>query len=317
VRPESSGNPDAPTPPQHDEEDWSPATGTRRSFVISVLVAATTVASGVVAIKTLQGDTPPAAPVTTDTVGLAAGTVRVPAAGGAIPAYFARPASGGPLATVLLVHDSQGLTEQFCDLCRRLAKLGYAAIAPDFFARQGDVAAIRDYKERVARVISKVPDAAVMADLDAAAAYVRTSGNGDGRRLAMTGYGWGGRIAWLYAAHNPTLEAAVSWYAAARPSSPLRPKNPIDVIADLKCPVLALHGMADEIIPQADVVKRQTACVAQHKMCAYQYYRGVPHGFAIEGHRHYNSEAAHDGWARMLAWFKQYGAAPTVPTADI
>jgi carboxymethylenebutenolidase len=287
------------------------AAETRRSFVTSMLIAYGTVVGGVLGIKGIQGfATAVDEPRHTDTAGLVAGDVGVPVADGTIPAYRAMPELGGPHPIVLVVHESSGVNEHVREVCRRLAKLGYVAVAPDLFYRQGNAAAIGDHNERVARIISKVPDAEVMSDLDTAAAYAEGLPQADAARLAITGFGWGGRMVWLYAARNPALKAAVSWYGPDRPPNPLRPKNPVDVIADLKSPVLALHGAADEIIPQSAVLKRQAACRTQHKECAYQFYAGAQHGFNIEGRQHYRADAAKAGWARMLAWFKQYGAAP-------
>jgi carboxymethylenebutenolidase len=217
------------------------------------------------------------------------------------------PAQGGPFPTVLVVHEILGVHEHIKDICRRLAKLGYFAIAPDLFARQGNAAAMKSIPEVIAKIVSKVPDAEVMSDLDATAAYARSTGKADTTRLAVTGFCWGGRIVWLYAAHNPQLKAAVSWYGPDRAASPLTPKNPIDVIPQLKCPVLALDGAADQVIPVATVEKRQAACVAAHKVCAYKIYPGAPHGFNADYRPSYRAGAAKDGWARMLAWFREHG----------
>jgi carboxymethylenebutenolidase len=270
----------------------------RRGFVTTSVATGFALAAGPVSAEVIH----------TDTAGLDAGEVKVPTADGSIPAYRAMPAAGGPFPTVLVVHEIFGLHEHIQDVCRRLAKAGFYAIAPDLYARQGNPVAMTDIKQVIATIVSKVPDAEVMSDLDATAAFAKASGKGDTARLAVTGFCWGGRIVWLYAAHNPDLKAAVSWYGPDRIATPLTPKNPVDVIAELKCPVLALHGGADMAIPQATIEKRQATCEADHKVCAFKIYPGVPHGFNADYRPSYRADAAKDGWARMLAWFKQYGA---------
>jgi carboxymethylenebutenolidase len=273
-----------------------PAAWSRRGFVMTSLVTGFALAAGPVSAEVIH----------TDATGLEAGEVKVPTSDGTIPAYRAMPASGGPFATVLVVQEIFGVHEHIKDLCRRLAKLGCFAIAPELYAREGDPSKYADIPSLIKELVSKVPDAQVMSDLDAAA-YARGTGKADPARLAVTGFCWGGRITWLYAAHNPALKAAVSWYGIDRPASPLTPKNPIDVIAELRCPVLALYGGADTGIPQATIDKRQAACDADRKTCAFKVYPGAPHGFNADYRPSYRADAAKDGWARMLAWFKQYG----------
>jgi carboxymethylenebutenolidase len=271
----------------------------RRGFVVTSLATGFALAVEPVSAQTIH----------TDSKGLVADEVKVPVNGGAIPAYRAMPAQGGPFPTVLVVHEIFGVHEHIQDICRRLAKLGYFAIAPELFARQGNAAGIANIAEIGPKIYSKVPDAEVISDLDATAAFAKSTGKADMSRLAVTGFCWGGRIVWLYAAHNLELKAAVAWYGPDVPVSASRPKNPIDVIAQLKCPVLALHGADDRIIPEATVEKRQAACEAAHKICAFKIYPGAPHGFNADYRPSYRPEAAKDGWARMLVWFRKYGAA--------
>lgn len=278
---------------------WPPMDLNRRGFVMSALATGFALAVQPVSAETIH----------TDGNGLAVGEVSVPVAGGQIPAYRAMPAQGGPFPTILLVHEIFGVHEHIKDLCRRLAKLGYFVIAPELFARQGNAATMANFQEIAAKILSKLPDAEILSDLDATAAFAKSTGKADPSRLAVTGFCWGGRIVWLYAAHNPDLKAAVSWYGVDRPASPLTPKNAVDVIPDLKCPVLALHGGADTNIPESLIEKRQAACEAAHKICAFKIYPGAPHGFNADYRPSYRPEAAKDGWARMLAWFKQYGVA--------
>jgi carboxymethylenebutenolidase len=246
----------------------------------------------------------------TDTTGLEASEVKVPVADGSIPAYRAMPDTGGPFPTVLVVQEIFGVHEHIKDLCRRLAKSGYYALAPELYARQGNPAEISDIQELIAKIVSKVPDSQVMSDLDAAEAYAMGTGKADTTKLAVTGFCWGGGIVWRYAAHNPALKAAVAWYGPIdRPRTELQPKYPIDLAADLKAPVLGLYGAADTGIPVESVERMRAACKAANKTCEIVIYPDTPHGFNADYRPSYRPEAAKDGWAKMRAWFKDHGAA--------
>ena len=244
----------------------------------------------------------------TDATGLEAGEVKIPVTDGTIPAYRAMADKGGPFPTVLVVQEVFGVHEHIQDLCRRLAKAGYYAIAPDLYARQGDPSKISDVQELIKTIVSKVPDAQVMSDLDATEAYAKSTGKADTAKLAVTGFCWGGRIVWLYSAHNPALKAATAWYGVIdRPRTDLQPKYPIDLAADLKAPVLGLYGAADQAIPVETVEKMKEACKAANKTCEIVIYPDTPHGFNADYRPSYRAEAAKDGWAKMLAWFKAHG----------
>jgi carboxymethylenebutenolidase len=271
----------------------------RRGFVM------TSLATGfAVSVQPVSAET-----ITTDTNGLDAAEVKVPVKDGQIPAYRAMPDKGGPFPTVLVIHEIWGVHEHIKDLCRRLGKAGYYAIAPELYARQGNAAAIPDTQQIIREIVAKVPDAQVMSDLDAAAAYAKSSGKADTTKLAVTGFCWGGRIVWLYAARNPGLKAAVAWYGVDTKPGELTPKNPADIAGELKCPVLALYGGADQSIPPELIEKRQAACKAAGKICESKVYPDTPHGFNADYRPSYRPEEAKDGWSRMLAWFKQYGVA--------
>jgi carboxymethylenebutenolidase len=271
---------------------------TRRGFVVTSLGTGFALSVQPISAETIH----------TNATGLEADEVKVPVADGSIPAYRAMPDRGGPFPTVLVVQEIFGVHEHIKDICRRLAKLGYYAIAPALYARQGDPATISDIKELIDKIVSKVPDAEVMSDLDATVAYAKSTGKADTAKLAVTGFCWGGRITWLYAAHNPGLKAAVAWYGPmGRPVTALQPKDPIDLAGELKCPVLGLYGAADQSIPVASVEKMEAACKADRKICEIKIYPEAPHGFNADYRPSYRPEAAKDGWARMLAWFKQYG----------
>lgn len=243
----------------------------------------------------------------TDATGLDAGDVRVPARDGPVAAYYARPQGGGNLPTVVLVHEIWSVHEYFKDLCRRLAKQGYLAIAPDLFARQGDVSNLE--RDEIFKIVSRVPDAQVMSDLDAAADWAASHG-GDPAKLAVTGFCWGGRITWLYAAHSARLKAGVAWYGKVEGTpDELHPKLPIDLAADLKAPVLGLYGGADAGIPNEGVDRMRAALDAAAKPSAIHTYPDAPHAFHADYRPSYREAPAKDGWARMLDWFRRHGVA--------
>ena len=248
--------------------------------------------------------------ITTDSNGLTAGEVKIPVQDGEIPAYRAMPAKGGPFPLILVVQEIFGVHEHIKDICRRLAKEGYMAIAAELYARQGSVAGMTDIQEIISKVVAKVPDAQVMSDLDATAAYAKASGSADTARLGITGFCWGGRITWLYAEHNPAVKAGVAWYGKlVGDPGPLTPTHPIDRVADLVAPVLGLYGAADTGIPVDTIEKMRSACQAAGKICEFVIYPDTPHAFNADYRPSYREGPAKDGWARMLAWFRSHGVA--------
>ncbi|MBX9791419.1 MAG: dienelactone hydrolase family protein [Pirellulales bacterium] len=272
----------------------------RRDFVVTTLAA-----GFALAVQPVSAET-----ITTDSDGLEAGEVSIPVDDGKIPAYRAAPKSGKNLPTVLVVQEIFGVHEHIKDICRRFAKLGYFAVAPELYARQGDVSKIKEIREVISQVVSKVPDAQVLSDLDAAAAWAKSTGRADTTRLGITGFCWGGRIVWMYAAHNPQLKAGVAWYGRLiTETDELRPKNPIDIVSDLKAPVLGLYGEADSGIPVGTVEKMRAALQAAGKPSEIVLYPKAPHGFYADYRPTYTKEAADDGWKRLLAWFKKHGMA--------
>lgn len=266
--------------------------------------AVTLLASGfALAVQPVSAET-----ITTDDAGLVAGEVKIPTPDGEIPAYRAMPVAGGPFPTVLVVQEIFGVHEHIRDICRRLAKLGYLAVAPELFFRQGDVSSITDFKEIISKVVSRVPDAQVISDLDTTAAWAEKSG-GDPARLAITGFCWGGRIVWLYAAHNPNLKAGVAWYGRlTSPKTELQPTHPIDVAANLKAPVLGLYGGADQGIPNDTVEKMQAALKAAGRPSEIVLYPETPHAFFADYRPSYRKEQAEHGWKKLQEWFKKHGA---------
>ncbi len=248
--------------------------------------------------------------ITTDTTGLEAGEIKIKTADGEIPGYRAMPATGGPFPVILVVQEIFGVHEHIKDLCRRLAKLGYFAISAELYARQGDVSQLKAVDEIFKNVVSKVPDAQVMSDLDAAVAFAKAAGKADTARLGITGFCWGGRITWLYSAHNPAVKAGVAWYGRLIGNvTDNTPRHPVDIASSLKAPVLGLYGGADQGIPQDTVDKMRDACKAAGKTCEIVVYPDTPHAFNADYRPSYRPEQAKDAWAKMLAWFKSHGVA--------
>ncbi len=246
--------------------------------------------------------------ITTSAEGLTAGEVKIPVADGEIPAYRAMPAKGSAFPVVLVVQEIFGVHEHIKDVCRRFAKEGYCAIAPEMYARQGDVSKLTDYREIFAQVVSKVPDAQVMSDLDAAVAWAAKTDIGDPARVAVTGFCWGGRITWLYAAHNPKLKAGVAWYGRlVGQATELQPRYPVDVAVELKAPVLGLYGEKDQGIPLEDVEKMRAALAAAKQPSEIVVFPDAPHGFHADYRPSFREAAAKDAWAQCLAWFRKNG----------
>jgi carboxymethylenebutenolidase len=248
----------------------------------------------------------------TDPAGLVAGAVTIPAGEFALPAYRAQPEGAGPFPVVLVVSEIFGVHEHIADVARRFAREGYLAIAPELFVRQGDAKAPSDIGTLMATIVSKVPDAQVMADLDATVAWAAGHG-GDSARLAITGFCWGGRITWLYAAHRRQLKAGVAWYGRLTgATTPLQPEHPVDLAGRLNAPVLGLYGGADTGIP-LESVERMKAALANGSDAArrssFVVYPQAQHAFHADYRPSYDAAAASDGWQRCLAWLRAHGAA--------
>ena len=275
---------------------------TRRAFAATGLVAGFTMAAGPLN----------AAAIVTDTKGLDAGEVSVAVADGHIPAYRARPQGAKNAPVVLVVQEIFGVHEHIKDLCRRLAHLGYYAIAPSLYARFGDPGKydMAHVQDLMTDIVSKVPDAEVMSDLDSAVAFAKGEG-ADTSKLAITGFCWGGRVVWLYAAHNPALKAGAAWYGplAGKPNV-LRPKTAIDLAAEVNAPVLGLYAGQDHNITAADIDTMRAALAKAGKTnCRIDVFADAQHGFNADYRDSYNEKDAKDAWARMLAWFKANGVA--------
>jgi len=273
-----------------------PALG-RRGFLVNLLSAGFALAVRPVRSETL---------IATDSEGLVVGEIKIPVADGEIPAYRSSPKGAGPFPVILVVQEIFGVHEHIKDITRRLAKLGYLAIAPELYARQGDVSKLAGIDE-IRKIVSKVPDAQVLSDLDAAVDWAGKNG-GDLSRLGITGFCWGGRITWLYAAHQPKLKAGVAWYGRVKgEASELNPKHPLDVAAELKAPVLGLYGGQDQGIPVDTLEELRAAIKAAGGFSEIHIYPNAPHAFHADYRPSYRKEEAEDGWKRLQAWFKEHG----------
>jgi len=273
----------------------------RRAFALTSLATGFAIGPGPVNAQAV---------ITTDADGLVAGEVRVPVAGGEAPAYRAKPARGSGFGTVLVVHEVWGVHEHFKDVCRRFAKAGYYAISIDLFARLGNAAAVAEIPQLISTIVAPTPDAQIMADLDAAAAFAGRDG-ADATKLAITGFCWGGRIVWMYAAHRHGLKAGVAWYGPLNfQPGPARPRQPRDVAGELHAPVLGLYAGDDTGIPQDQVEQLRAALRAANSRSEIVVVPGVPHGFYADYRASYRADAARMGWDRMLDWFRRNGVTP-------
>ena len=305
------------------ERTYVESLGPKSRFSRRELVATGLTAGFALAVQPVQAQTV----ITTDTTGLAAGPVEIPVSDGTTAGYYARPDGKGPYPTILVIHEIWGVHAYIQDICRRLAKAGYFAVAPELFTRHGDPRKLADNTMIMQQIVNKVRDDEVAGDLDATVAWARKDKTANTAKLGVTGFCWGGRQTWMYASHAsggfaayagtpprpwpvPKLRAAVAWYGPLNPpNSPVAPKNPPDLVKTLKVPVLGLYGGADPNIPEAQVRDMEAKLKAAKKPCEFVVYPDTPHGFNADYRPSYRPEAAKDGWARMLAWFKAHGVA--------
>ena len=271
---------------------------TRRKFI-----ATATVATGfALAVQPISAEV-----ITTDAKGLVAGAVKIPVKDGEIPAYRAAPATGDNFPIVLVIQEIFGVHEHIQDITRRFAQLGYLAIAPELFIRQGDVTKLSNIDE-IRPIVAKVPDAQVLSDLDATVNWAVKSAKGNAGKLAITGFCWGGRITWLYAAHNPKVKAGVAWYGRlVGDATELQPKYPIDIASKFTVPILGLYGGKDTSIPLDTVEQMRDRLKESSSKSEIIVYPDAPHAFFADYRPSYREKDAKDGWKRLLAWFKQNG----------
>jgi carboxymethylenebutenolidase len=284
------------------QQDVNDTTFGRREFFV------TSILSGfALAVQPIMAQTK----ITTDSVGLTVGEVKIPVKDGEIPAYRAMPdKKGKKFPLVIVVHEIFGVHEWIQDVCRRFAKLGYMAIAPDFYTRQGDVSKVE--MNKIFPIVQKVPDSQVMSDIDATLEYAKASKSGNIKKAAVTGFCWGGRITWLYAAHNPKIKAGGAWYGRVvpnpnAPKSELQPKQPIKVVNDLKVPVLGLYGGLDTGIPLDGVMRMQDELKKGKSGSEIVVFPNAKHGFLADYREGYNKESGEDAWKKLIAWFQENG----------
>lgn len=270
----------------------------RRGFIMTSLATGFALASAPLLAQAIQ----------TDSQGLIAGEVKIPVADGTIPAYRALPAKPGRHPVVLVIQEIFGVHEYIKDVCRRLAKLGYYAIAPELFARQGDVAKMTDIGEILSQVVSKVPDPQVFADLDAAVAFAAASGRADTRRLGSIGFCYGGRMVWLYASHNPKVKAGVAYYGLLSGlKSEIKPQDPIDIAASIKVPVLGLYAGSDSYITPAVTEQMRAELQKSGSGSDMVVFPGLNHGFHADYRPTYDKAAADYAWKLTRDWLQERG----------
>ncbi len=269
----------------------------RRAFVMTTLMTGFTT---VVA----RAET---APIHTSSTGLATLEMQIPVSDGHLPTYVAQPVGPGPFPIILVIEEIFGVHEYIKDVCRRFAKLGYMALAPELYARLDDLSKMTDIDEIIQKVILKAPDDQMLRDLDAAAAWAAIHG-GNPDKLGVTGFCRGGRDTWLYAEHNPQLKAAVAWYGpVSGHTSDIQPKTPLMLAADLRCPLLGLYGGKDTGISLDDVNKAAGLARAAGQDVKIEVFPDAGHGFHADYRASYNKAAAEKGWVEALAWFRAHG----------
>ena len=282
-----------------NKENWS-----RRDFMAGSVASGFALAAQPICAQTM---------IQTSTVDIDHGMAQIPTDNGNIPAYWAMPSKmsnpgrWSSMPIVLVVQEIFGVHEHIKDVARRFANQGYLAVAPELYHRQGDVSQLKDNKEIFAKVVSKVPDQQVMRDLDASVRWAELQG-GSRYKLGITGFCWGGRITWLYSAHNDYVKAGVAWYGRlVGDKNAMTPTNPIDVVSNIRPPVLGLYGGADAGIPNNTVEQMNAALKKAGKPSTIHLYPDTPHAFHADYRPSYRVQEARDGWARCLAWFKQNG----------
>ncbi len=269
----------------------------RRGLVMTGLISGFTLATQRVEAQVIH----------TDAAGLVAGEAQIPTDDGHLPAYFARPDKPGTFPVVLVNEEIFGVHEHIKDICRRLAKVGYLAVATEYYARIGDLSKMTDSAQIFTDVISKAPDAQYMADMDSTIAWALKN-HGSATRIGTIGFCRGGRQTWLFAAHSPQLKAAVAFYGPLGGTpTPIQPQSGLDVAGQIKCPLLGLYGGKDASIPVDLVHQAEAKAKAAHKIIDIVIYPDAPHGFNADYRPSYRQADAEDAWKRALAWLKRFG----------
>lgn len=280
---------------------WRLVALTRRELIESGLVTGV-IAGYAMAVQPVMAQTM----IVTEPTGLDAGTVQIPVGSENIAAYRAIPSGAKSRPLILVVHEIFGVHEHIKDICRRFAKLGYCAIAVELYQRQGDVSRLASI-DGIRPIVAKVTDKQVIGDLDAAVAWAVKQGIADESKLGITGFCWGGRFVWLYAAHNPKVKAGVAWYGRlVGDKTENTPMQPVDVATQIRGAVLGLYGGADPGIP-VDTVEQMRKALGPNSKSQLHVYPGAPHAFFADYRTSYRKEAAEDGWKRATEWFKAHG----------
>jgi carboxymethylenebutenolidase len=274
----------------------SPIRVERRLFLMTSLITGFTLAA-------TRGE---AAAIHTPAAGLVAGEVRIPADGGTLPGYFARPEGAGPFPTILVIEEIFGVHEYIKDVCRRFATLGYLAVAPELYARIGDLSTMTDPAVIFRDVISKAPDAQINRDLDSTVIWAAAN-HGDTARLGINGFCRGGRVTWLYAAYSTRLKAAVAWYGPlGGETTAIQPRTALQAAAGIRCPLLGLYGGKDPSIPQDQLRAAEATAKAAGKTVEIIVFPEAGHAFHADYRKSYDASAAEEGWAKATAWFRTY-----------
>jgi carboxymethylenebutenolidase len=271
---------------------------TRRDFMMTSLAIGFAVAAKPVLAQTIN----------TDTSGIKVDEVKVSVADGEIAAYQAMPVKGKNFPVILVIQEIFGVHEHIKDVCRRFAKLGYLAIAPEMFARQGDVSTMTDIGDILSKVVSKVPDQQVMADLDATLAFVKANKKGNMNKVATVGFCWGGRTVWLYANHNPSITAGIAYYGLLNGmKSDIKPNDPVDIASQIKVPVLGLYAATDSFIKPEVIDQMQAGLDKSPSHSEIVVFPNVNHGFYADYRPTYNKTAADYSWQLTRDWLKRHG----------
>jgi len=272
----------------------------RRGFLVTALASGFALAASPVLAQQV---------IKTDSKGLVAGEVSIAVDGGKIPGYCARPDKAGRFPTIVVVHEIFGVHEHIQDICRRFAKMGYYAIAPDLFARYGDVAKMPDVGTILKDVVTKMPDAQVMTDIDATVAFAKACEHANTDRVGAIGFCWGGRTVWLYAAHNPALKAGIAYYGLLTGiKSDIKPNDPLDIGATLKVPVLGLYAELDGYIKTDQVSAMEKAVAQSSSGSQLVVFPAVDHGFNADYRPTYDKATANYAWKLTKDWLKDHGA---------
>jgi len=273
----------------------------RRGFLASSVATGFAVSAGPLMAQTM---------IKTSMDGLEGGDVKIPTIGGDMPGYYAAPKKAGKFPVILVAGEIWGAHEHIKDVCRRLAKAGYFAVANEPYWKIGELWKLENIKEVIAGA-NKLPDEQAFNDLDSTVRWAEKQPKANVKKIGITGFCRGGRTVWMYTAHSKQVKAGVAWYGGLTPAPPAITTTPMDITDKLNAPVLGLYGGADQGIPVQLVERLRAGLLAFGKdtESIIHVYPDTPHAFNADYRPSYRKEAAEDGWKRMLAWFKKHGVA--------